>query len=339
MYSARRGIGPRRFRDRGQWRALLAALVVVLAGCTPKAAVNRDSEPSVLPLPLEAGAYFNAVWLRSGWVAVEYSPPDSDKLFTPLWKMTSYENVTELPDGRLGLVRACLPENEVDPSEYTMLAYSMERRSLETLTTLSVRPGPYAWEPTLTRGLFSRSSDICAGIGGLSRSGAEPLAITVSDGDKSWRVDAHLNSPPDEPCDDEGRAKDPGWSPDGSTIAFLASPQSIAVKGRARLKEPWNLYLMGSNSSTPRPVLRSMSGPTGPLWSPDSRSLAFSADIPGEGRGAFLLTVADGKLRQVAGGEISVSSWSPDNTRLLAIRTLSKSGQWPPRTELVTIQL
>ena len=335
---------------------------MALVACDSEGAVRPEpAGSSITTVRTPAGAYFNAVWLRSGLVVVEHEPDDSgnsEDSFTPLWKMrpdgsefgildvpdqkrcfrTSYENATELPDGRLGFVRACEPENEVDPSEYTFMAYDLVQGRLEALTSLNVAPGPYTWNPSLTRGLFSRSSDICAGIGTLSRRGFEPLDVTISEGGRSWRIDTHLRRPPDEPCDDEGRAQDPAWSPDGSTVAFLASPTSIGVRGRARLREPWNLYLMPPGG-TPTAVVEGLRGPTGPVWSPDSKSLAFSAEVPRQGKGAFVFSVMDRRQRLVARGEVSAASWSPDGSQLLALRHLGKPGDWPPRAELVVVEL
>lgn len=338
---------------------MLALGAMALGACARDAPVRPEPNGSTITrLPTPGGSYFNAVWLRSGLVVVEYEPEEFDDSFTPLWKMkpdgsdfgilhvpdqkrcsrTSYENATELPDGRLGFVRACESGNEIDPSEFTFMAYDVDDGRLETLTSLDVGPGPYTWNTNLTRGLFSRSSDICAGIGALSRRGFEPLDVTISEGGRSWRIDTHLRRSPDEPCDDEGRAKDPAWSPDGSTVAFLASPTSIGVRGRARLKEPWNLYLMAPVGA-PTAVLEGLTGPTGPIWSPDSRALAFSAEFPGEGPGAFVFSLGDRRQRRVARGQVSPASWSPDGTRLLAIRYPGRREESPPSAELVVLEL
>lgn len=251
----------------------------------------------------------------------------------------AYGGVSVLPDGRLGLVRACSPPDGRARAEYALLAFDPERTTLETLAKLDRPLDSHTWDPPLRRGLYSRNSGICAGIGALSRAGLEPLEVSVVEDVGSWRIDSPLVAENGDCSSDEGRAKGPAWSPDGSAVAFLASPRSIGVSGADRVGRPWNLYVMHPERREPRAVLREILEPSYPVWSPDGRMLALLGQIPNSSRGLLLLSFTDGGLWRAATGEVAPASWSPDGKRLLAIRRLSPVGEWPLRSEPVIVEL
>ena len=102
----------------------------------------------------------------------------------------------------------------------------------------------------------------------------------------------------------------PVWSPDGTRIAFLVSPE-LYLPDRVQL---FTMSAAGSDvkALTPPPVRVSLYPP---VWSPDGRWLAFIA------KGGILWTVrADGgsepnRMKRI-GRTAVLPSWSPDSSRL-----------------------
>lgn len=310
-------------------------------------------------IAIPEGAYFSTAWLPNGWLVAEYEAtrrfeyrpwrlrPDGSEFERislpdqPGCSKTLYQNATTLPDGRLGLVAGCEPLDVGGQASFNIVAYDVETKTVENLLSNPIlyNPTQFSWNPELTRAVFGHSSGICGSIAWLTRQGLEEADITIADNGKSWRLDAFFERGRGEPCTDEGRADSPAWSPDGHNIAFFASPQSIGVEGQARLDEPWNLYLMTPGETTVRPLLRDLKEPASPVWSPDGGSLAFTADVPGQGKGLYVLEPDSRRPRRVLNHYLGGLDWAPDGTRLVGVRQLSKPGEWPPRSELLVVDV
>src|SRR5947209_6675943 len=132
----------------------------------------------------------------------------------------------------------------------------------------------------------------------------------------------------------------PRWSPDGRYLAFLSGRE-----GKAQI------FLLPSNGGESRRLTDAKLGAGTPVWSPDSRSIAFSAPVscfPEEDEGAedkpapthvidravfkldgvglidrrrlhiFVADVENGEVRQITDGDFNDSSpaWSPDGAHL-----------------------
>jgi Tol biopolymer transport system component len=69
---------------------------------------------------------------------------------------------------------------------------------------------------------------------------------------------------------DIGDARDPDWSPDGSTIVFVAND--------GRFGGPSRLWLVRPDGSGATPLSPATTGASGPLWSPDGSAIAFRHD-------------------------------------------------------------
>jgi Tol biopolymer transport system component len=103
---------------------------------------------------------------------------------------------------------------------------------------------------------------------------------------------------------------DPSWSPDGSTIAYLASTPS----GDAFEDEMLHVMLLDLDGSEPRELLEvgkcgCIGWAPGLTWSPDGTRLAVNA--PGHGEYGLYLVNADGTgFHRIAGGALS-PAWRP----------------------------
>ena len=151
----------------------------------------------------------------------------------------------------------------------------------------------------------------------------EPAAITISEGDRSWRLD-ELFERGGSDCEDLGNAGWPAWSPDGGTIAFFASPAAMGVGNQfSRLDAPWNLYLMDPDVQLPRKVLGKVVDAYGLEWSPDGKWLAFAGKIGGP-EGAWLHALSTGRLVQISADRVFPQGWSPDGKRIVGTVPLSE---------------
>jgi dipeptidyl aminopeptidase/acylaminoacyl peptidase len=137
----------------------------------------------------------------------------------------------------------------------------------------------------------------------------------------------------------------PRWSPDGNFVAFLS----------ARKDRP-QIYLLGTGGGEARPLTDRRLGAGTPVWSPDSRSIAFTGAVSTDGdeedpkerakdpkkvaktkisdragyksdglgyignrrRHIFIVEVADGALRQLTEGDYRNDgpAWSPDGMHI-----------------------
>jgi Tol biopolymer transport system component len=106
------------------------------------------------------------------------------------------------------------------------------------------------------------------------------------------------------------------WSPDGSQIAFVRSPQGAP--------DELHLYRMSADGSDVRelPIGKGMAGAYNVLWSPDGTRICFQRwDAAGDGS-IGLLTLATGNVTDLGPplGDASVNlSWSPDGETILAV--------------------
>ena len=341
--------------------ALLTLTGCVLPWRTPPPAV------SVYRLPTPFGEYWGLAWLPNGWLVVNYEPsPEDQSPAFRLWRLrpdgteltqlplgnhpdchlTKYQLSTILPDGRLSISMTCVNDRRLPPGakpdSLHLLVYDWETGATEYLIPPGkALAGGYTWNPAMTRGLESWGSGIWTGMTWVNRQGVEYPAFWVADGRRRWHVDAGYHRPAGQSCREEGRAAGPAWSPDGQTIAFWASPQSIGVEGLARLDQPWHLYLMDPAELQPRKVIADIEGPAGLDWSPDSRWLAFVGELPWRGDGLWLYEPATGTLRLVAKWEqeqkiLHSPVWSPDGQQIMAIeRTLPSRPLEYPGSELL----
>ena len=104
------------------------------------------------------------------------------------------------------------------------------------------------------------------------------------------------------------RNREPSWSPDGSTIAFVSN----------RDGNP-ELYLMDADGTNHRNVSGSPAFDMGLAWSRDSKHLAFVSNRDGA-RDLYLIRVERGESKRLTRrGDVLSSplAWSPDGLRLV----------------------
>jgi Tol biopolymer transport system component len=118
-----------------------------------------------------------------------------------------------------------------------------------------------------------------------------------------------------------GNEVDPGWSPDGRAIVFSAVPpgQPLWVGGSRSASGPYrDVYVMNADGSDQRNLTHTTEAEewTGG-WSPDGRTIAFSA-YDGRSNRIFVIN-ADGSGKRALTREITPEtfmSWSPDGRKI-----------------------
>jgi WD40 repeat protein len=292
-------------------------------------------------IPTAKGEYAGIAWLSSGWIVASFNPhpgtsgnalhlvmlqPDGSSFQPievpgdPACSLIRYLEPTALPDGRVAFLSECsLPEGP-RPFEDRLLAYDLSTKVTSPLVPglLPPQAGAFTWNPAMDHGLFGGLVTPCVSIAGFTPQGVEYLPITVSEGERSWRLDQLFLGPSTSDCQKLGNANWPAWAPDGLTIAFFASPAAIGHDGIPRLDAPWNLYFMGGIQQSPRQVLKSVFDPQDLKWSPDGKWLAFGGKIGGKA-GTWLYNPASHRLERVAADVMNALAWSPDGRQIAAV--------------------
>ncbi len=97
----------------------------------------------------------------------------------------------------------------------------------------------------------------------------------------------------------------PTWSPDGKSIAFVRDG---------------DIYVMGSDGSSPRRISDINAQESDPAWSPDGEWIAYVRRTPGTPVQNLWLMHPDGSARHALTtqtGRTFTPAWSPDSTRIV----------------------
>jgi hypothetical protein len=349
-------------------RRLAVLFPLLLAGCAfggcgSQSDGVRDAPRHTVPIKQAGGFFFDLAWLTNGWMLVGYEiTPTKPGSLGEVWRFhpdgtgfkrvglaqdatcrqTEYRFPSALPDGRFAALKTCwAPFGVLPVAQETVIAADPASGTTSILADLhsDAHPTHISWDPKLDRAMASDNSGICATMYWLSRQGVEFPSITIGDGTRSWRLDDPLLRDPNR-CGNPslGRAQFPQWSPDGQTIAFIASPQTIGLRDQDRLDAAWNLYVMDPMQQRPRLLVTNVKGPSNPVWSPDSRWLAFAGDLQGKGRGTWLLAASGGAPVRLTSEDFSLLTWSPDGHNIAGLWDGGKA-QYPPISQIVVLDM
>jgi Tol biopolymer transport system component/DNA-binding winged helix-turn-helix (wHTH) protein len=277
------------------------------------ATVARDSETRLPAAPLAVGVQPPAAESRANAVPANQSTVAFSPAVVPTPGIPSLNPISSQPRRRRGWFRLAVGAAVVMAGLWLVMtisdilqAYRSERRDqqaaeggppnmLAPLTVLSDRTGDPAFSPDGTRVAFRRDSFLpgTSGIWVKQVGGEQLIQLTNSVGDSK-----------------------PVWSPDGRSLAFsrLRDKQRTIFEVPAAGGEPRALYKTNIVPSH-----------TEIDWSPDGRTITFTA-IGKQGTPAiFLLSVDDGRARQITAPPGVDKDWgpafSPDGNRIVFVRS------------------
>lgn len=197
-------------------------------------------------------------------------------------------------------------------------------------TESSIEPSPPAAPMETPSSAFNLQADTRMAFVKLQpggQGGVSELNIVVSTLD-GWEADTITNMP--------GIETEPTWSPDGESIAFVATVDSRdpsdCSSGYVDLKCDFNIYIADSDGANLRRLTTSTGYERGPAWSPDGTKLVYSSGLRPEGRGHthIYMINADGTNETLLTDDntsYGSPTWSPDGQRIALSRFSSTTGE------------
>lgn len=203
----------------------------------------------------------------------------------------------------------------------TLLMYNWKDHSIEK----QIGPVPLGstlvfWNPDQTYGIvYSDDGFAKSTLYEMTKDGFGPLDVKIDDEGRSWNFKDFYPDFPDiqQTTGDIGRA---GWSPDGKTIAFFASPDSVGKTGFERMGARYKIYIMDAATKTINPILDNIYYPYSIIWSPDAKHLAFMGHYRDSSSGVWLYSFTDSTVRKIDLGDFVDILWSEDSSSLIAIK-------------------
>jgi WD40-like Beta Propeller Repeat len=318
----------------------MVVLMLLVSACRTAGSNLSESDPDVPVRRLAgpSGSLAAVAWLPDGRLYLDRAADGGSE--TEIWSVparggaaqrlrlpaqpgcwrTDYLHSAALPDGRLGLTRLCWK----DPPIGDTGAVDPHTRRYVPLAELGpLNPSAVTWQKDLRSGFLSRTSGSCAGIAELTAAGPRRWTAPAALDGRTWELDGYVFARGTLDCTRWGRADLPVLSPDGTSLYFLASPESFRISGGVRREEtPWRLYrwaLSGTRpTGQPEELTADLGKPLDLVISSDGLALAFA----GQRDGSYGLWWVDPRSRQVrrlSGGKYVSASFSPDGRHLAAI--------------------
>lgn len=240
-----------------------------------------------------------------------------------------YSGFDRLADGRLAIRGYCTRVGPQQAASY-LLAYD---EAQQTTSLLVSSPLPiddslsFAWNPSATRALVSFGT-LFSGLYWMDASGAQPITSSVEANGKAFSLETAFVGFTRDGVPNTGNATAPAWSPNGSTIAFFASTDSINRRGTSRITGSWLLCLMDAQSLEPKVVLKNVYRIGKLRWSSDGRFIAFNGQIGSNGsEGLWVYAVAKSETKLVTEGTFSDFIWSANDKTIYGIRYMGGDTQ------------
>jgi hypothetical protein len=329
-------------------------ILVLVAAC----------QPTTLPVPTTAGSlhaapadYVGVAWLTGGELLVALRSADQPNARLALVDADSSEVVDvpvppddgcmrelelspqALPDGRVGFIHVCQHAiNGIPPDDTDLRAMDLISGEVETLMAVgplgTSKNVPYAITRDLSLAVVGVGSICSYLVVNTPNGGSDRLTAEISDDGGTFSLADEI--PPAGDCPNNGRALQPTLSPDGSKLAFFASPASVGVAGRGRLDMPSNLYVLTLATNEVEKVVADVRDAGDLQWSPAKEELAFAGRVGSDANATWVVDLVGG--RRGIGSVARGLAWSPDGARLFA-SFLASTPEEPFRSTLGIVQV
>ena len=178
-----------------------------------------------------------------------------------------------------------------------------------------------SWNPDQTKAIgYLTSGFTTKTLFWIWDNGFGPLDLVIGDKNHSWNLKDDF---PNFQTGDTGKTGSTGraaWSPDGSQIAFFASPDAVGKTGFNKFGAGYNLYLMNPQTLTPTVAFDKIYSPYLLAWSPNSKNIAFIGEYGFlKQYGIWLYSLETNTVSLVSPGIFNGLLWSPDGKKLVAI--------------------
>ncbi|HEV8516917.1 MAG TPA: hypothetical protein VGQ47_04720 [Candidatus Limnocylindrales bacterium] len=289
----------------------------------------RLVEPHTLPVP--ARSYNSGAWLRSGTIALSHEDertrvmvidlvgPDGtqkgvvDMGRRPECGYRDFMTLARLPTGELGLADVCAVFQSPEPESAEFKAVDLDTAVVRSLGGAIERPYSIAWKEDMTA-VYATGNDLCVTLY-VHAERETPLNLEVVVDGQRFEAGQDITATPDH-CPSGGRAARPAYSPDGRTLAFMASANGATV-GQDLIDVPWTTFV--SHDDGPAlPVLGGVRYPGDMVWLSDGSTLVFAGNLGGR-QGLWRVTSAGSELTLLAKINALHMALAPDGTQLVAL--------------------
>lgn len=310
---------------------LVIGIGLMVGGCSN---VGSPAPDAPVTIPAAAANYRGIAWLRDGSIVVSFGPADEvgfDRLKAvdratgiatpidvPLDAACSREDLhvpVALPNGGFAYLDRCL-RGVVGPDSAAVVARDPSG-STSTITSLQLAgpaAGPFTVSPDSRRVAIGIGNQLCNSIALYEGSTRVLLDVTLSEDGREYRLDTVSDGT--APCGADAIVNWPAWSPDGGTIAFVASLAAMGVSGVDRAGRPFTIWALNLSTNQARPLLKGVLRARSLKWSWDGRLLAFSGSVDGQA-GTWALDVATGIPRLIHPTVLENLAWAPDGRNIV----------------------
>ncbi len=253
-------------------------------------------------------------------VSFAYEGDATLQLFDPLdagncGNFIGYVIKGKLPDGRIGFLGCGRG------SKWSIFALDWQTGKVERLvwSLEGYSSKDFTWNPQMTRGIQEMVDGAQGTIYWITPEGIAPMDIEIEDQGLKWNLkdyyEHHYEFKPGR-----GFVLSPAWSPDGKTIAFLASTYGMRETPQLVANIRYEVYFMDPVELKPVQVLRGIVNAARIRWSPDSKYLLLSGCAGARRKcGLWTYSLEAKSLTYVAEGEFENYIWVT-NEKIVTIK-------------------